>query len=304
MDGEPLEDNVFLVGPLAERKLVSAFLPDDDGALGAVVQKEIAWLGKGVNSVPRTVLETSSQISALALSAYLDPAVFLLKPTLARGAGQVHQNSLSPLFDSSSVIGGFDIRDFVAPFRDPAHQHQYQWENSLLLGPKGSAEYPLKGGLSAMGLGVVLCFLLGGPLGAVVWKQTSRMGGNPSWKLFPFTEGVALALRSLRPHRSPMNDIAMAIQPFADRVTEDFFFLDRLSRKAGWSAVRNVARRKLDMLHHAVSLDDLRVPPGNCVEALDGDLRGFFSIRLSDQWRILFRWTAAGPSDVRVTDYQ
>ena len=96
----------------------------------------------------------------------------------------------------------------------------------------------------------------------------------------------------------------MATQPFADRVTEDLFFINRLSRRAGWSAVRNVALRKLDMLHYVVSLDDLRVPPGNCVEALDGDLQGFFSIRLSDQWRILFRWTAAGPSDIRVTDFQ
>ena len=304
IDGELLQDNIFLVGPLAERKLVPAFPPDDDGALGNVVPEEVVWLGKGVNSVPRIVLETSSQISALERNAYLNPVVFLLNPTLARGDGQVHQNSLSPLVGFSSVTGRFDIRDFIAPFRDPARQHQHQWKSSLPLGPKGSAETPLKGGLSGIGLGVVLCFLLGGPLGAVVWKQTSRMGGNPSWRLFPFTEGVAFALRFLRLHRSPVSDIAMALQPFADRVTEDFFFTDRLSRKAGWSAVRNVARRKLDMLHHAVSLDDLRVPPGNCVEALDGDLRGFFSIRLSDQWRILFRWTAAGPSDVRVTDYQ
>ena len=126
------------------------------------------------------------------------------------------------------------------------------------------------------------------------------MGGNPAWKL----SSLALALRALRPHPGPMNDIAMAIQPFADRVTEEFFFTDRLSRRTGWSAVRSIARRKLDMLHHSVSLDDLRVPPGNCLEALGGDLRGFFSIRISDQWRVLFRWTAAGPSEVRVTDYQ
>jgi len=304
LHGEPLEDNVFLVGPLAEKKWVPTFPPDDDGALGNGVPENLAWLGKGVNSVSRIVLETSSQISPLARSAYLDPAVFLLNPTLARGNGQVHQNSLSPLVDSSSVIGGFDIRDFISPFRDLARQHQYQWKNSLLLGPNGRAEYPLKGGFPGMGLGVVLCLLLGGPLGAVVWKQTSRMGGKPSWKLLPFTEGVARALRSLRPHRRPIKKIAMATQPFADRVTEDLFYTNRLSRRAGWSAVRNVALRKLDMLHHVVSLDDLRVPPGNCVEALDGDLQGFFSIRLSDQWRILFRWTTAGPSDIRVTDYQ
>ena len=301
---EPSEDNVFLVAPLSDRKGVPAFPTDGDGVLGNLGPEDIAWLGKSVNSVPRIVLETSSQISALERSAYLDPAVFLLNPTLVRGNGQVHQNSLSPLVDSSSVIGGFDIRNFLSPFRDLAYQHQHQWKSSSLLGPNGRAEYPLKGGFPGMGLGVVLCFLLAGPLGAVIWKQTSRIGGNPSWKLLPFTEGVAHALRFLRPHRSPIKKIAMATQPFADRVTEDLFYTNRLSRRAGWSAVRNIALRKLDMLHHAVSLDDLRVPPGNCVEALDGDLRGFFSIRLSDQWRILFRWTAAGPSDVRVTDFQ
>jgi len=171
------------------------------------------------------VLETSSQMSALERSAYLDPAVFLLNPNLVRGNGQVHQNPLSPLVDSFTVIGEFDIRDFIAQFRDPADQYQHQWKSSLLLGSQGSAEYPLKGGLSGMGLGVVLCFLVGAPLGTMVWKQTSRMGGNPSWKLSSFTGGVALALPALRPHPDPMNNIAMAIQPFADRVTEEFFFL-------------------------------------------------------------------------------
>jgi len=105
MDGEPLEDHLFLVGPLAERKLVSASPPDDDGALGNVVPEQIASLGKGVNSVPRIVLETSSQMSALERSAYLDPAVFLLNPNLVRGNGQVHQNPLSPLVDYNIAYG-------------------------------------------------------------------------------------------------------------------------------------------------------------------------------------------------------
>ena len=57
------------------------------------------------------------------------------------------------------------------------------------------------------------------------------------------------------------------------------------------------------MLHYAVRLDDLKMPPGNRLEALRGDFRGFFSIRINDQWRIIFRWAASGPHDVRVTDY-
>ena len=95
----------------------------------------------------------------------------------------------------------------------------------------------------------------------------------------------------------------MAIQSFDDRVTEEFFFTGRLSRRAGWSAVVNVARRKLDMLHYAVRLNDLKMPPGNRLETLRGDFRGFFSIRVNDQWRIIFRWAPSGPHDVRGTDY-
>lgn len=57
------------------------------------------------------------------------------------------------------------------------------------------------------------------------------------------------------------------------------------------------------MLHYATSFDDLRAPPGNRLEALKGGLSGFHGIRVNDQWRIVFRWTNAGPEKVRVTDY-
>jgi proteic killer suppression protein len=61
--------------------------------------------------------------------------------------------------------------------------------------------------------------------------------------------------------------------------------------------------RKLDMLNAATRLDDLRVPPGNRLEALRGDLHGLRSIRVNDQWRIVFRWDSTGPHDVKLTDY-
>jgi len=61
--------------------------------------------------------------------------------------------------------------------------------------------------------------------------------------------------------------------------------------------------RKLDMLEAATTLEDLRVPPGNRLEALKGDLRGQHSIRVNDQWRIVFRWTPRGPAEVRLLDY-
>jgi len=57
------------------------------------------------------------------------------------------------------------------------------------------------------------------------------------------------------------------------------------------------------MVHYAFKLSDLRSPPGNRLEALKGRLDGYYSIRINDQWRVVFEWTAQGPSRVRVTDY-
>lgn len=57
------------------------------------------------------------------------------------------------------------------------------------------------------------------------------------------------------------------------------------------------------MLDAAVTLDDLKQPPGNVLEALSGDRRGQHSIRVNQQWRICFVWTAAGPTDVEIVDY-
>ena len=67
--------------------------------------------------------------------------------------------------------------------------------------------------------------------------------------------------------------------------------------------IAKVARRKLRQLEIAGRLDDLRVPPGNRLEALKGDRFGQHSIRINDQWRVRFRWTDAGPEDVEIVDY-
>ncbi len=64
-----------------------------------------------------------------------------------------------------------------------------------------------------------------------------------------------------------------------------------------------VARRKLRQLEIANRLDDLRVPPGNRLEALRGDRSGQHSIRVNDQWRVCFRWTDAGAENVEIVDY-
>jgi proteic killer suppression protein len=68
-------------------------------------------------------------------------------------------------------------------------------------------------------------------------------------------------------------------------------------------AIERVARRKLRQLEIAGRLEDLRVPPGNRLEALKGNREGQMSIRINDQWRVCFRWTDAGPADVEIVDY-
>ena len=95
----------------------------------------------------------------------------------------------------------------------------------------------------------------------------------------------------------------MAIQSFADADTEGFFSSGQLGKRIGWASISRTARRKLDMLHYAARLDDLKAPPGNGLEALSGDLKGYHSIRMNEQWRIVFHWTDAGPLEVRITDY-
>jgi proteic killer suppression protein len=68
-------------------------------------------------------------------------------------------------------------------------------------------------------------------------------------------------------------------------------------------SIEAVARRKLRQLQIAASLGDLRVPPGNRLEALKGDRRGQYSVRINDQYRLCFRWTVAGAEDVEIVDY-
>lgn len=65
----------------------------------------------------------------------------------------------------------------------------------------------------------------------------------------------------------------------------------------------NVAARKLDQIDAAVTLDDLRVPPGNRFEALKADRLGQYSIRINNQYRICFRWSESGAAEVEIVDY-
>ena len=90
------------------------------------------------------------------------------------------------------------------------------------------------------------------------------------------------------------------IVSFADRDTQRLASGQRVRR---FSAFEAIARRKLRQLDIASRLDDLKVPPGNRLEALKGDRKGQMSIRINDQWRVCFRWTESGPADVEIVDY-
>lgn len=95
----------------------------------------------------------------------------------------------------------------------------------------------------------------------------------------------------------------MAIQSFASTSVERFYVEGRIARGIGWTNVARIVRRKLDMLDYAVVLTDLASPPGNRLEPLKGGLAGFHSIRINDQWRVVFRWAASGPAAVDIRDY-
>lgn len=95
------------------------------------------------------------------------------------------------------------------------------------------------------------------------------------------------------------------IRSFADQGTEDMFN-GRNTKAARKSCPRElwvVAGRKLDQLDSVERMDELRIPPGNHLEALTGDRKGRHSIRINDRYRICFQWTSDGPSEVEIVDY-
>jgi toxin HigB-1 len=92
----------------------------------------------------------------------------------------------------------------------------------------------------------------------------------------------------------------VVIRSFADRDTEALFHGEGVRRFVNMGAP---ARRKLEMLDAAVHVEDLRVPPGNRLEALKGNRKGQYSIRVNDQFRVCFRWLDGHAYDVEITDY-
>jgi len=92
----------------------------------------------------------------------------------------------------------------------------------------------------------------------------------------------------------------MPIQSFRCKQTQDLFQGGRSRR---FVQIETVAMRKLAMLNRAATLNDLRIPPNNRLEALKGKREGQYSIRINDQWRVCFVWTPDGPAQIEIVDY-
>lgn len=94
------------------------------------------------------------------------------------------------------------------------------------------------------------------------------------------------------------------IESFGNKATEDLFHGRKMKRTRSFPAdLLGAALRKLDMINAAHTLEDLKMPPANQLEALKRDLAGFHSIRINDQFRVVFRWSEGNASEVSIVDY-
>ncbi len=95
------------------------------------------------------------------------------------------------------------------------------------------------------------------------------------------------------------------IDSFRNQATEDIFNGEntKVARKLCPQSLWSVATRKLDQLDSVTIIEELRVPPGNRLEALSGDRSDEFSIRINQQYRVCFKWSESNPFDVEITDY-
>ena len=88
---------------------------------------------------------------------------------------------------------------------------------------------------------------------------------------------------------------------FGNSETEQVWIGDRVKKLP--MEIQNIGRRKLRMLNNSVDIADLRIPPANRLEKLSGKLKDYYSIRINDQWRIIFKWNAGNAFEVEIIDY-
>lgn len=91
------------------------------------------------------------------------------------------------------------------------------------------------------------------------------------------------------------------IKSFGNSETEDLWNGNRVKKLP--VEIQNVRRRKLRMINNSVDIADLRIPPANRLEKLSGKLKDFYSIRINDQWRIIFKWNAGNALEVEIINY-
>ena len=88
---------------------------------------------------------------------------------------------------------------------------------------------------------------------------------------------------------------------FGDKNTEFIWIGERVKNLP--FEIQKIGRRKLRMLNNSQTIQDLRIPPSNRLEKLSGKLRDYYSIRINDQWRIIFKWNENNAENVQITDY-
>ncbi len=91
------------------------------------------------------------------------------------------------------------------------------------------------------------------------------------------------------------------ILSFGDKETKKIWEGERIKKLS--MELQEIARRKLRMLNNSQDLKDLLIPPANRLEKLSGNLKGFYSIRINNQWRVIFKWQSGNAKDVEIIDY-
>ncbi len=99
-------------------------------------------------------------------------------------------------------------------------------------------------------------------------------------------------------------DLNLKINSYGNKETEEFDLKGKLKKRCKWASVSEIARRKLDILIYGISIEDFKVPPGNKFEWLKGNLKGYASIRINQQWRIIFKLNKENQlEEVEIIDY-